>query len=302
MNKFLFLFFVLTSVVVPGCSQHERHSPEPWLVVEDDLKRKVTFEFPPRRIISLAPSITEILFALDSGATLVGVTDYCTYPPAAKQKQSVGGMILPNLERIAELRPELILVTVEGNSKEDFTKLESLGYRLFVINPRTLEDVFKSITSIGKIIGKDSSAASLVVHLKRRQANVLHLIEGRKFPSVFAIISLKPLMTASSGTFIDQLIEQAGGVNIASHAKVAYPIFNREEILHQQPDVILVMSDVAGSTKDLLREFPEWKKLPAFKNGKVYVVDADLLTRPGPRVIDGLEMLARLFHPDTVTH
>ncbi len=300
MNKSLYVSVFLAGTVLQGLAHDEQHRSTLSMTIEDDLGRAVTFNKNPQRIISLAPSITEMLFALDSGATLVGVTDYCNFPPAAQQKPSVGGMILPNLERIAELQPDLILLTVEGNSKEDFTKLESLGYRLFVLNPRTIEEVDESITDLGKILGKDSAASSLFNGLRNRESRVHHAIQGRKFPSVFVIISLKPLMTAGPGTFIHQLIVKAGGLNIADHARVAYPIINREEIIRARPDVILVANDIMRSTRELLKEFPEWEKLPAVANGRILAVDADILTRPGPRIIDGLEMLARIFHPDLI--
>lgn len=239
-----------------------------------------------------------MLFAVDSGATLVGVTDYCNFPPAAKQKPSVGGMVHPNLERIAALHPDLILATVEGNSKEDVSKLESLGYRIFVTNPRTIDDVYKSLTDIGHIVGKDSTTATLVEAFKKREGKVLQWAGAKKKPKVLTIISVKPLMTVGPNTFIHQLIVKAGGVNVAQNAPTAYPLLSREEVVHQQPDIILATNDAVTSEKNIVKEFPEWKSLPAVKNGRVFIVDGDLLTRPGPRIIEGLEMLARLFHPE----
>lgn len=280
-----------------GCPLRQQPPTTAWLNITDDIGRKVSLDNPPQRIISLAPSITEMLFAIDSGAALVGVTDYCNYPPAAKRITSVGGMIVPNFERIAALQPDLILVTVEGNSKEDFIKLESLGYKIFVTNPRTIDDIYLSFAYFGKILRKDTTTAKLIQKLKVREQHIRQKVMKEKNPKVFTIISLKPLMTAGPSTFIHQLLVKAGSKNIAEKAAVPYPILNREEIIHQQPDFLIVTNEAAPSVQTLLKEFPEWKDLHAIQNGKVLIIDGDLLSRPGPRIIDGLEILARVFHP-----
>jgi len=291
------LTVTLLFLSVFSCSQRHQEL-NAGFTVTDDMARTVSFEKPPARIISLAPSLTEVCFAIDSGATLVGVTQYCNYPPEARNKPSIGGMVSPNFEKIAELNPDLILVTVEGNSREDFAKLESLGYRLFVTNPRTIEDIYRSILTIGKILGRDSTAAQLVQSLEEREKTIWSLVKNEKKPKVFAIISMKPLMTAGPTTFMHQLIEKAGGANIASKASLPYPIYNREEVLLQQPEYLVVTTDAVYSLHALYTEFPEWEHLPAVRKRHVLMVNADLVTRPGPRIIQGLEILARVFHPE----
>lgn len=290
---------IVTLLLLPlfSCSQRQQEI-NAGFTVTDDIGRTVSFEKPPKRIISLAPSLTEVCFAIDSGAALVGVTHYCNYPPQARNKPSIGGMVSPNLEKIAELNPDLILVNVEGNSKEDFAKLESLGYRLFVTNPRTIEDIYRSILTIGKILGRDSTATRLVESLEEREETIWSLVKNEKKPKVFAIISMTPLMTAGPTTFINQLIEKAGGANIASQATLPYPIYNREEVLHQRPDYLVVTTDAVYSLRALYAEFPEWENLPAVKKRQVLMVNSDLVTRPGPRIIQGLEILARVIHPE----
>lgn len=265
--------------------------------VTDDLGRTVSFEQPPRRIISLAPSLTEMCFAIDSGATLVGVTDYCDFPPEAKRKPSVGGIVSPNFERIADLHPDLVLATVEGNSKEDVAKLESLGYRLFITNPHSVSDILTSLRTLGKILQRDSTTGAMINDLEHSLKRIRLAVRAGRKPKVFAVISVKPLMTAGSGTFIHELITEAGGINIAESTVIPYPIFNREEIVHRQPDVLVVTSDAANSTSALLNEFPEWINLSAVKKGRVLIIDSDVITRPGPRIVQGLEILARAFHP-----
>lgn len=287
--------FVLMVLLFSFVSCNQRQQPRSFTLT-DDLGREVPFDEPPQRIISLAPNLTEICFAIDNGATLVGVTNYCNFPPETKKKQSVGGMVSPNFEKIAALNPDLILVTVEGNSKADFTKLESLGYKLFVTNPRTIEDIHSSILTVGKILRRDSSAMRVVRSMRSREAAVRSLVQGERKPRVFPIISIKPLMTAGPSTFIHQLIVGAGGVNIAEHAMLPYPLYNREEVLVQQPEFLVVTTDAVYSLRTLFNEFPEWQNLPAIKHRQVLFVNADIVTRPGPRIVEGLEILARVFH------
>jgi iron complex transport system substrate-binding protein len=292
------LFITLFSLLAfSTCSVRDR-SPRGTLSVTDDLGRAVSFDRVPTRVISLAPSLTEICFALDSGATLVGVTDYCDFPSGARRKQSVGGLILPNFELIAKLRPDLILATVEGNSREDVTKLESLGFRVFVTNPRTLTDIGTSILTIGKILDRDSSASLVATRLTETREFVRERLLGRQERKVFVIISVKPLMTAGPSTFIHQLIVEAGGMNIGQETSSPYPIFNREEVIRQQPDIIVATSDAAKDPAELLAEFPEWRALPAAKNRRVLIMDSDLITRPGPRYVDGLKILSSALHPE----
>jgi len=290
-------FFVLVaSLLSLSCAKREP-AKNISLSVTDGLGRTISFEQFPRRVVSLAPSLTEMCFAIDSGVTLVGVTDYCNYPAEARRKPSVGGMLSPNFERIADLQPDLILATVEGNSKEDVTKLESLGYRLFITNPRSIPDIFSALRSFGKILQRDSASNTLTARLENDREAIHQAVLGVRNPRVFAVISVKPLMSASAATFIGQLITEAGGINIAENTVTPYPIFNREEIVHRQPDLIVVTSDAANSTAALLAEFPEWRMLNAVKKGRILIIDSDIITRPGPRIVQGLEILARALHP-----
>ncbi|MBU1299818.1 MAG: cobalamin-binding protein [Bacteroidetes bacterium] len=279
-----------------GCQSKNSDINPKYLKITDDLGRDVVLDKKPSRIISLAPNITEILFALDSGKTLAAVTDYCDYPEQAKTKPRIGGMINPNYEIITELNPDLIIMTVEGNNQNDFDKLEKLGYKIFVTRPKNIEGILKSVTDIGKIIEVDERSAALVNQLHERQAAILQSVRNTSPPKVFIIISLQPLISAAEGTFIDEMINLLGGINIAAESVVQYPIINREAVLKQNPDVVIAMDDAVKNKDEMLKYFPEWKKLKAFKHDKVFVVDGDLLSRPGPRIIDGLEVLAGLVN------
>jgi iron complex transport system substrate-binding protein len=274
-----------------GCHGKSPDIKPAYLKITDDLNREVVFRSKPKRIISLAPSITETLFALDSGKSLIAITDYCDYPKEAKMKTSIGGMVTPNFEKIAELNPDLIIISVEGNNQADFNKLQNLGYKMFVTKPKDIQGVLKSISEIGKIIGADSSADMLTLFMRRRLDKVTASNSGSNQNKILTIISLQPLICAGNNTFINEFIKIVGGINIAAKAPIPYPILNREEVLKQNPDIIIAMDDVVKNYDEILRYYPEWKNLKAFKGKKVFIVDGDLLSRPGPRIIDGLEIL-----------
>ncbi len=278
-----------------GCQNKNLEEKQIYLKITDDLEREVVLKNKPLRIISLAPNITEILFALEGGQAITAVTDYCDYPEQAKFKPRISGMINPNYEKIIELNPDLIIMTVEGNNQNDFDKLEKLGYIIYVTRPKNIKGILKSITDIGKIIGAEERSAALVKQLNERQAVIFQSIRNSLPSKLFFIISVQPLISAARGTFIDEMITLLGGINIAAGSIVQYPIINRETVLKQNPDIIVAMEDVVKNKYELLKHFPEWKNLKAFQNNKVFIVDSNILSRPGPRIIDGFGILAGII-------
>lgn len=262
----------------------------------DDLGRTVTISQPIRRVVSLAPNITEILYAIGADSVLAGVTDYCDYPPQAKQKPRMGGMIDPNIETIVGTRPDLILMSVEGNSRLDFEKLEKLSIPVFATNPRTIDGVMKSILDIGKLTGTSGRAEQLVAQLLFRRDSTISKYREREHPRVLVVFSLTPLMVAGDGSFVNELITDAGGINLGAKGKGSYPLFSREEIVRLQPDKIILASDIALSPDKLLQRFPEWQTLHAASHNGILTIDASLVSRPGPRIIDGLALLAQIIH------
>ncbi len=292
-SKLLLLFL---AILIFTCGKQPSGNKPPFLKIKDDLNHEVEFQSRVTRIISLAPSITETMFVLDDGKSLIAVTNYCDYPPAAKMKTSIGGMVTPNFEKIAELKPDLIIITVEGNNQDDFNKLQNLGYKIFVTRPKDIEGIYKSISDIGKIIGADSSAETLIHSMRQRQEKVIYSMSGTGKRKVLTVISLQPLICAGNNTFINELIRMSGGINIAADAPMPYPILNREEVLKQNPDIIIALDDVVNNTYEILRFFPEWKNLNAFRHKKVFIVEGNILSRPGPRIIDGLEMLSGIVN------
>jgi iron complex transport system substrate-binding protein len=265
------------------------------VTVTDDLQRTITLPKPAQRVVSLAPSITESLFAVGAGPLVVGVTDYCNYPPEAKQKQRVGGMTTPSIETIAALRPDLILVSMEGNLQEDFSNLTALGVPVAVTNPRSLEGIYRSLTMLGTLTAHADSAARLVAALRSREQSIARSSPAQA-PRVLLLVSIQPLIAAGDRTFIDELLRRAGSRNVAAGLQMTYPTLNREAVVHDDPDVIFVMSDVLSTPEALVQMYPEWKRLSAVRNGHIHRIDADIISRPGPRAVDGLQLLSSLIH------
>jgi iron complex transport system substrate-binding protein len=267
------------------------------VTVTDDLQRGVTLPGTPERIVSLAPSITETLFAIGAGDQVAGVTDYCNYPKEVTGKLRVGGMINPSIETIVSLRPDLILLSMEGNVRDDFRKLTGLGIPVFVTNPRTLQGIYKSIADLGTLTGRTEESARVLASMQSRERRVRAPMKARIERSVLLIVSLQPLMVAGSGTFLSEILTLAGGRNIAGSSSSTYPQFSREAVVEGDPEVLLILSDAGGGSQNLTDRYPEWRHLRAVRNGRVYYVDPDILSRPGPRAADGLERVALLLNP-----
>jgi iron complex transport system substrate-binding protein len=266
--------------------------------VVDDLHRAVTIAHPAGRIVSLAPSITECLFAIGAGPSVKGVTDFCNYPPEAARIAHVGGMINPSIEAVVGLAPDLVVLSMEGNVREDFRKLVSFGIPVFVSNPRTLEGIYSSLEVLGRLTGREDSARHLVAHLRSREGAVRDSARGKPAVGVLLLVSLQPLMCAGKTTFIDELLREAGGTNLASRARGTYPSYSRENVIADNPEAIVVTSDILPDGVPLPHMFPEWETLRAVRTGRVFRLDADILSRPGPRALDALERLFHLLHSE----
>jgi iron complex transport system substrate-binding protein len=265
------------------------------VTVTDDLKRTVTLPKTAQRIVSLAPSITESLFAIGAGPFVAGVTDYCNYPPEAKQKPHVGGMITPSIEAIAALRPDLILVSMEGNLREDFSNITALGVPVVVTNPRSLDGIYRSLAMLGTLTGRSDSATRLVTSLQAREQSIIRAAPAHT-PRVLLLVSIQPIIAAGDRTFIDELLRRAGSRNVAAGLRMTYPTLNREAVVRDDPDVIFVMSDVLSTPDALVQMYPEWKRLTATRHGRIHRIDADIISRPGPRAVDGLQLLSSFIH------
>jgi len=265
----------------------------------DDASRTVHIEQTPQRVVSLAPSITEILFAVGLGDKVVGVTDDCDYPDAAKAKPKVGGYFTTSLEEILDKDPDLILT----DGYDPVTQqIEGLDIPVLVLQPNDIDGIFKDINLVGKVMNKEGEAASLVDSLQQRLDKVAEIKAGATgSPTVFYEIDAtdptKP-WTAGPGSFADILISRAGGSNIVTGGG-SWLQLSLEELLSADPDII-ILGDYPYVTPEQVGERSGiWQDLTAVKLGKVYAVsDPSLTSRPGPRIIDGLEEIAGMIHPE----
>jgi iron complex transport system substrate-binding protein len=264
----------------------------------DDLGRKIFLAEPPARIVSLAPSITEMLFALGLGEQIVGVTFFCNYPPEAQAKPKVG-YSQPNLETIVTLRPDLVLAPSEYAPTDVLSKLEQLKIPTFVLVPRTIEDIASHVHTLGRMLARTGPADQLATNLRRRIGAVKAKVQGHPRPRLLYVLNSEPLITVGPGSYIHQMIELAGGTNVAEHATAPYPRLTTEVVLQADPEIILFpVGSAEGIPESEQQLWRRWPTVTAVKRGRLHRIDSDLVNRPGPRAVDGLERLAQLLHPE----
>ena len=252
-----------------------------------------------QRIVSLAPSITEILYALGLENQIVGVTQHCNYPADSLTKPKVGSYVDLNVEKILTLKPDLVIATADGNEKDSVERLVKFGIRVLVTNPKNLPEVFKTIQTIGRVTGREKQALSIVASLQKRADDIIENCARLSRPKVFLQINEQPLMTVGRDTFHNNLITLANGMNVSGGAAIKYPKFSLEQVLKAKPDVILITSMERGAAGENKKErWKQWGQIPAVKNGRIQLLDSDLLDRPSPRLVDGLEALAKAIHPE----
>jgi iron complex transport system substrate-binding protein len=268
--------------------------------VADMLGRRVRIPDHPARIVSLAPSITETVFALGDGDRLAGVTDYCDYPPEATRKPRVGGIATPNFEAILALRPDLVIATSESNYADHVERLTSLGLPVYVVRPVDWETVFESIERIGDVLGRGAVARAQVAAM-RRDADAIGLaVAGAPRPRVLYVVWPNPLIAPGRGTLINDLIQRAGGESVTAAEPLPYPRLSLETVVERRPDRIIVGRHGQESVEELLRGWERLGSVSAVREGRVYGVDGDLVHRPGPRMVEALRALARVIHPERV--
>lgn len=264
----------------------------------DDLGRKLYLAKEPNRLVSLAPSITETLYAIGLGDRVVGVTEFCDYPPEARSKPKVG-YSRPNLETIVALQPDLVLAPRDFIRHDVLAKLEQLKIPTFIVEAKTVEDIVSRIQTIGRMLGQSDSADRVAMELRRRLMELKARTEGLSRPRVLYVLNSQPLITVGPGSFIDQLIEIAGGANVAANAPSPYPRLSMEAVLAQDPQVIIfpvgTSEGISPGEQTLWRR---WNTIAAVKTGSFHQIPSDLLNRPGPRIILGLEKLTEIIHPE----
>lgn len=292
-----------TLVIAQACSRRSSTSSTNSQVatetreVLDEARRQVTLPIKINRIVSLAPNLTEIVYAVGAGDRLVGNTEYCDYPAEARKVTKVGDTMHPSVERIIALKPQIVLVST-ASQLEVFTKqLDQQGIAVYVTNPRSLDEIFGSLTTLGEIFGNSEQANYVVAQLRRR-SDLVTVALGNVTPvRVFYQVAGEPLYTIGREAYLTDLVRRAGGVSVTADVPQAFPRYSDEAALSARPEVIILPtggsmgtanSTVAGALRDS----------PAVRNNRVYRINDDHLSRPGPRLVDGLEALAHALHPE----
>ncbi|MDW7739364.1 MAG: cobalamin-binding protein [Bacillota bacterium] len=320
MKKGLFIFIVLLfgfMLLMAGCSGTDNGVetdlqpdsdkvtspplPEMPIVITDQMGREVVIEEIPQRIISLSPSNTEIVFALGLGDRVVGVTEYCNYPAEALEKDIVGGFSTPNIEKIIELEPDLILASTIH--EEEVPRLEELGIPVMVIESSTVADLFVSIQLVAIVADVPEAGESLVSSMQDRinaVGSVVAEVDQDEKIKVYYEVYSDPVMTAGQGAFINEIITLAGGINIFGDINENYPQVSAEVVAERQPDIILYPDyhGTADLVLDSMAGRPGWESIPAIQNSRIQAASDDIFARPGPRIVEAIEEAARLFYPE----
>jgi iron complex transport system substrate-binding protein len=269
--------------------------------VFDQLKREILVPDSPKRIVSLAPNVTEIIFALKKDDILAGVTLFSDYPEKAKTLPKVGSYVRLNIEKIISLKPDLCIAIKDGNPKYVIDKLEMLNIPVYAVDPRDLNSVIETIIEIGELLNASKNAEKLAYDMRKRIKKIKKLAAKAKTkPKVFFQIDTENIISVGTNTFLHQLIVLSGGKNLAE-GKTAYPRFNIEKVIMMAPDIIIITSmKEAGAFEKAKRDWQRFKSIPAVKNEKILLADADILNRPSPSLVDGLEWLFSVLHPELI--
>ncbi len=276
----------ISHFVLRGGKPSEVFSPQ---TITDHSGYETLIDHEPQKIVSLVPSNTEILYALGLGERVVGVSNFCDYPAEATQKPKVGDINI-DFETILQLEPDLILTT--GGMIDDTARLRELGMKVVVVEPKDLEEVLESIIWIGGFTGASEKATEIVEEMTKRIKKVRDFAAKQEIkPRVFYEVWDDPLMTAGPGTFINSLITEAGGRDIAQNLPEQWAVYSLETLLYEDPEIILVTWDDISK----VYERETWQEISAVKNKRVAWIDQNIIARPGPRIVDALEEIQRIL-------
>jgi iron complex transport system substrate-binding protein len=295
MFKKIFLIFSLVFFIV-SCSK-ENNPVQNGITVQDDLGTIHRFNKIPQRIITLAPNLTEMIYSLELENKLIGNTLYCDYPDAAKKIEKVGNLLTVNYEKIVTLKPDLVFITVEGNTKETYDKFHQLGIKIFVSNPRNYVGIKKTYSDLGRIFQIEERANNKIAKWDSTVAKISMSSKKYLQKSAMLVIDLKPLIVAGKNTFLNEFLQMCGLKNIAEDSPVNYPMFSREEILKRDPDYIIYPTGGDDNISKIKNAYPEWTRIKALKENNVIFVDRNLYSRPGPRFAEAMNDLFTRLHP-----
>lgn len=294
------ILFLISGCQEKGTSRGEDVSVSPGkIVVRDDSGYVLELDHPPRRIISLAPSNTEILFALGAGDRVVGVTTYCDYPEEAKEKARIGDL-QGNCEEIVALKPDLVVAKWTLN-KDAVNKLRKLNIPVLCVEPESMDGVYRAVELIARVTGTGQAGKKIVGEMKEKIAEVQEKLTGlpeTERVKVFIEVGSDPLFTAGSKTFVDELVRLAGGINVASDIE-GYQMYSPEAVIRKNPDVILAPDSYYVDVEQVIEKRPGWDQVKAVREGRLITkIDPNLVNRPGPRSAQAVELIARSFYPE----
>ena len=287
-NALLILLLLITS----ACNETRVEPEVPvFRTVTDDLGRSVKLPVRVGRVVSLAPSVTEMIFAAGAGDRLVGVTTYCNFPEAAKGIEKIGDTQTPNIERIIALKPDVAFVSTASQLEAFMGTLEQQNIAVYVTDPKGIDGVAENLSTLGRLFGIETTADRLAGELKQRATAVDEQVKAGPRPKVFVQISNEPLFTIGKDAFVTALVERAGGESVSRQVPTAFPKLSKETASAMSPEVI-ILSD----SEDNREPNEVFRNSPAMKNGRVYRINADIISRPGPRLVDALEQIAGFLH------
>lgn len=292
-------YFCLVLVVVSVFLTHERVESGEIICVKDKTGESICAGKVPKRIVTLAPSLTELVFDLEAGARLVGRTSKCNFPDQATKIPDIGPYMAPDFEKLLTVRPDLVLAPKNGMRPELVDRIRRVGIPVYVDDSGSIEDISRLIINVGVLLNKSDRAAQITKQIEFCRQKIANMISGMEKASALFVVGINPLIVASSTSFLGSLVSEAGGKNVVNELSNPYPRFSMEEVIRQNPDVIFMLDKECHGT-DCLDYWKNYQFLKAVKTRRVYEVDSDLMSRPGARISEALESMAHLLHPDGV--
>ncbi|HET6893249.1 MAG TPA: cobalamin-binding protein [Pyrinomonadaceae bacterium] len=291
---------VVYALAATACTVYKSSSPSETSNlrrVTDEAGRSLNVPAKIDRVVSLAPNLTEIIYAVGAGEQLVGNTTFCDYPEAARTVPKVGDTLQPSIERILSLKPQVVLVSTASQLEAFTRKLAEHGIVVYVTDPRDLEGVFRSLEHLGQLLNREEQSQQVVNQMRERATSITEMVKLTTPVRVFYQLSAEPLYTAGRDAFVTDLIRRAGGISVTAEIPEAWPTFSQESAVASRPEAIVLPTggSMGSANSDVAAGL---KNSPAVLNGKVYRINGDFLSRPGPRAVDGLAELARALHPE----
>ena len=281
-----FTGLVVLCLAIPACGAR---------TITDELGRSVTVPDHPHRLICLAPSVTDDVYALGAGEDVIAVSDYTTYPPDARKKPSIGLPLNPSMETIVSLHPDLVLGSGDSKYSDTLSRLERLGIPVFMVSPHGIEGIYKSIESLGRVLNREASAKDVVANLRRREAAVRSRVAGKPVVNLLMPIWYDPIMTIGKSAYITEMIAIAGGHSVTGDIAQEWPQVSLEAIIARAPEALLLERGSAMSLA-AIQNLPGWRTLPALRNHRIYYV-SEQIEYPSPVAFNALEELAKELHP-----